>query len=101
MCWCATVAVGGFRAVNFCERRSGVTVVDDGGATLGIGVTLGSGAGSKHLGGGISFVLGGAGGAGCKYLTGCDVVVSVVSSRIVLSLVSSLRGDDCRCWGIF
>ena len=48
--------------------------------------------------GGIRFVLGGAVGAGCKGLTGCAVVVSVVSERIVLSLVSSLRGDNCRCW---
>ena len=52
------------------------------------------------MGGGIRFVLWGAGGAGCKGLTGCAGVVSVVSSRILLSLVSSLRGVDCRCWGI-
>ena len=52
------------------------------------------------MGGGIRFVLGGEDCAGCKGLTGCAVVVSVVSARIVLSLVSSLRGDDCRCWGI-
>ena len=35
---------------------------------------------------------------GCTILT--DVVVSIVSARIILSLVSSLRGDYCRCWGI-
>ena len=52
------------------------------------------------MGGGIRFVLGGAGGTGCKGLTGCAVVVSIVSARIVLSLVSSLRGEECRCWGI-
>ena len=52
------------------------------------------------MGRGFRFVLGGTGGAGCKGLTGCAVVVSVVSERIVLSLVSSLRAETCRCRGI-
>ena len=54
-CVCVIGAVGGVRAANCGERRGGVTVGDDVGATLVIGVTLGSGAGSKHLGGGIRF----------------------------------------------
>ena len=98
--WWVTGGVGGVRAENRGEPRGGVTVGDYGGATFGTGATVGSGAGSKKLGGGIRFVLWGAGCAGCKGLTGCAVVVSVVLARIVLSLVSSLRGDDCRCWGI-
>ena len=85
MCWWVTRAVGGVRAANCGERRGGVTVGDDGGATLGTSTTLGSGAGSKHLGGGIRFVLGGAGGTGCTSFTNCAVVVSVVLERIVLS----------------
>ena len=101
MCWWVTGGVGGVHAANRGDQQGGVTVGGDGGATLGNGATLGSGSGSKHLGGGIMFVLGGAGGAGCKGLTGCAGVVSVVSSRILLSLVSSLRGNNCRCWGIF
>ena len=52
------------------------------------------------MGGGIRGFLGDAGDAGCKGLTGCAVLVSIVSARIVISFVSSLRGDDCRCWGI-
>ena len=100
MFWWVTGGVGGVRAENCGERQGDVTVGDYGGATLVTGATLGSGAGSKKLGGGIRFVLGGAGCAGCKGLTGCAVVVSVVLARIVLSLVSSLKGNDCRCWGI-
>ena len=53
-------------ADNRGERRGGVTVGYDGGATLGIGATLGSVAGSKHFGGGVRIFLGVAGGAGCK-----------------------------------
>ena len=98
MSWWITGAFGGVLATNCGERRGVVTVGDDGGSTLGTGATLESGSGSKHLGGGIRFVLGGAGGAGCKGLTGCAVVVSVVSARIVISLVSSLRENYCRCW---
>ena len=52
------------------------------------------------MGGGIRGFLGDAGDAGCKGLTGCAVVVFVVSERIVLILVGSMRGDECRCWGI-
>ena len=96
MCWWVTGGVGGVRAENRGEPRGGVTVGDYGGATFGTGATVGSGAGIKHLGGGIMFVLGGSCGAGCKGLTVCAVVVSIVSVRIVLSLVSSLRGGNFR-----
>ena len=87
MCWCVTGAVGGVCSANCGEQWGGVTVGDDGGSTLGIGATLVSGAVSKHLGGGISFVLGDSVGAGCKGLTVCAVVVFVVSASIFLSLV--------------
>ena len=101
MFWWVTDGVGGVCADNRGERWDGVTVGDYGGATLVTGAILGSGAGSKKLGGGIRFVLGGADCAGCQGLTGCAVVVFVLLARIVLSLVSSLRGNNCRCWGIF
>ena len=100
MCWWVTGAIGGVCDANHGDRRVGVTVGDNGGDTLGTGATLGSVAGSKHLGGGIRFVLGGACGMGCKGLTGCAAIVFVVSARIVIILVSSLREDNCRCWGI-
>ena len=99
MCWWVTGDVGGVHSANTGERRDGVTVVDDGGATLGTGATLGSGTGIKHLGGGIRFVLGG--GAGCKGLTGWAVVVSIVSARIVISIVISLRGKNVGAGELF
>ena len=99
MCWCVTGAVGSICAANIGEKRGGVTVGYYVGSTLGICASLGSVTGSKQLGGGFRFVLGGAGGVGCKDLTGYAVIVSVALARIVLSHFSSLSSEDCRCWG--
>ena len=55
---CVTGAVGGVCDANCGERQVGVTVGDDGGATIGIGATLESVAVSKLLGGGINVFRG-------------------------------------------
>ena len=101
MCWWVTGDVGGVRAASHGYLQGGVTIGYYGGATLVTGATLGSGVESKHLGGGIRFVLWGAVSAVYKGLTGCAVVVSVVSARIVISLVSSLRETTIGAGGFF
>ena len=52
VCLCVTGAAGSVRDSNRGEQRGGVTFGDDVKSTLGIGATLGSGSGRKHLGGG-------------------------------------------------
>ena len=58
MCLYVTGYVVGVCAANRGKQQGGVTVGDDGGDTLVIGATLGSGAWSKHFGGGIIVLKG-------------------------------------------